>query len=351
MQVCGFLYGRADHHFGDDRASGHRGDGGPGHSWWQGRQKGSKSSRYLADSYMAPIPGTQGLPSQFRMATAFIQHYLEADCAPGASLLFSDYGWSTIYEDRDELHLHTVQKSTRLNFFGNVTLVPSEGAIKLGTLMGAQLYIESKVPLSSPFVIPAWQVKFHKERVAPKEKPKSQPALQPAGVPPKEGGSATEGDAPAVAENIDTDAAAAPPAPPVVGAETLVPGAAERRSKKKPSKVDQGPSMIIQSRTVAVPLKSLKPTAYSPRAGLPDKFMATIYNLAPADWAVGSETVRMSRGGIPDMLSRDGAKNSNALFEKKRKAAELDAASLIDQSAATAVKPVAQSSIAKHLRL
>ena len=102
---------------------------------------------------MTNIPGTDGTPTQFRVLLEYLQYRLSSRCPFG---LWADIGLSKISESNGFLVVDTMPKQMHLNYYGSLTLTPQEGAIQIGSVFRAPLYLFNKftsVTICNPWII------------------------------------------------------------------------------------------------------------------------------------------------------------------------------------------------------
>lgn len=105
---------------------------------------------FISDTNVVKIPGTDATPSQFRVVMSFLESAMTNKYTVGAGL-DADGGYSNIYEESGYLFAKNLSKTLRLNYYGSLSLVPSEGYVHVGTLFKAKLYVFSKATSSSPW--------------------------------------------------------------------------------------------------------------------------------------------------------------------------------------------------------
>eukprot|EP00959_Pyramimonas_sp_CCMP1952_P371697 7783615-Pyramimonas_sp.AAC.1 len=75
----------------------------------------------------------------------------------------SDSGYSKVYEKDGILCVDApMPRGMLFNYFGSLSLVPSEGAIKIAEVFNASIYAACKDGSTSPWFLAAWGVKAHK---------------------------------------------------------------------------------------------------------------------------------------------------------------------------------------------
>ena len=286
---------------------------------------------YIADSAMMPIPGTDGTPTQFNIVMAFLQHTIYTLLSPGSENLISDTEWSSIYEFDGDLFVKRMNKDLRLNFYGSVSLVANKGAIEIGKVMGATVYVHRPQRCSlHPFSIPAWGVRPHAAaKTKAKRKPKpieetKTPVLATASIEADQSQQVGSG-IPGLLE------------PAIDGARKLK----EDRPKKRAKKTSNATLACYQS-VLKIDTKPLKSHA-SLTTVLPEALELMISYLVPSSSDnEGGADVKLTRPNIEAMLSEKGAWEESVKASTAAKKAE---------KAAEEKTVVAVEIVPKHLML
>ena len=252
-----------------------------------------------------------------------------------------------------------MNRNSILNFGGSLSIIPVEGAIEVGKVWGMNIFVTFKAAVGNPFYVPAWGVKMLKATGVAKGKAKAakscaKPTDGAADTKTPEG-AACAAETAALSEEIGTvtggDAATETPA---VGTELAATESAveteappKKRSKKDSTKEPKErvkPTMDLQCVDVPVSLKPLK-SSFSLK-NTPDYVTLQLYYLYPEESTFGKEDVKLTRGPILTMLSKDGAKT---LLETNAKSKEASEAQMRKAEGEKEIKPVAKCP--KHLRL
>ena len=206
--------------------------------------------------------------------------------------------------------------------YGSVSLVANEGAIEIGKVMGATVYVHRPQQSSlHPFSIPAWGVRPH---ASAKTKAKSKPK-------PIED---TKTPVPATA-SIEADQSQQVGSGIAVSIEPAIDGARKpeevrpkKRAKKthKSSEPPSNPTLACHQSVLKIDTKPLKSHA-SLMTELPEALELMISYLVPfASDNEGGADVKLTRPKIEAMLSKEGAwemsVKASAAAKKAEKAAE-----------------------------
>ena len=134
---------------------------------------------WISDAMTGVVPGTQGSPSLFGALSSYIEFELRRQCSPGNGLC-ADYGWNLLYEKNGIISTSKVSRNMRLNYYGTVSTIASEGRLKIGQFLGADFYVSCTHKPCTPFFIPAYGAKPAKSA----KKGSTESAEQPAASEP-----------------------------------------------------------------------------------------------------------------------------------------------------------------------
>jgi len=288
------------------------------------------------------IPGTEATPTQFGFVLSYLQHYVFSLFCPGTGNLISDSEWNTIYELNGNLYAKKVNKGMRLNFYGNLSISASEGAIEIGKLFGAVVYVHKPQanPLH-PFSIPAWHVKPFVALAKPKPKPENREAKE------AEKTTGTDAQVPqdAKASELGNNTAIGE----AVGNPDAVLDEPSKKKAKRSSKSDGQKipkpvsSMHAYTSTIIANVRELR-NHYSLKKVLGDEVELKIPYLVPHESFVAKEDEKLIRAVVPGMLTKAQASEKQGKFETaKQKAPRHDT---LDGKAASSTDKTA-----KHLKL
>ena len=352
------------------------------------------SMRFIADVACATIPGTSGTPAQFRALTSYVEHSLTLLLSPGSDSMLAEYGWSQVYEDAGKLYASKIHRATRFNFYGAVSMLASEGSIKLGAVLGSPLYVNSKSLPGNPMFLPSWGVKVYRcsrkataaaaevaeqeaampmepenvqqtqkdpEEKDPEEKDPPEVPDQPEGnqqqatSEPSQSRDVTTGQGkakakakakPKVKATAKTMAAKAKAKAGAAGAasskQTSAP-ADESQQKQKHKGID-GPSLEVRTSQISLSLKELKKTKLLKT--VPDSISIVVTYLTPAASVIGQEDVLLQRPIVPGMISK--ARAAEILEAQQSKARQSEHVAPSPASKIGGAKAVQAN---KHMRL
>ena len=187
-----------------------------------------------------------------------------------------------MYEKDGQLYARSVVASLRLNFSGHISIVASEGAIEIGKVFDAPIYVSHKAGALGPFSIPAWHVKpFRKKADKGKE--------------------TAEAVAPVCAATAEVEPPAKKPkrakAKAKVGAPTTNPATEQ-------------PSLRISHHQMQINVKEVK-GYFGLKTMLPDTITLQLPCLLPEVWAAGLNDVLLNRPSMTTMSKATCAKKAD----------------------------------------
>ncbi|CAK0884001.1 unnamed protein product [Prorocentrum cordatum] len=283
------------------------------------------AKRHMSDNCIVRILGTKGSPSQFRIVVPIMELALTRRCSVGTGP-HSDSGYSKVYEKDGILCVDApVPRGMLFNYFGSLSLVPSEGAIKIAEVFNASIYAACKDGTTSPWFLAAWGVKAHRsvKAAAKKASAKAIAADRAAGA-----AGALQSLSP-VAGAVAVDIAPGGQLQPAAAGASAEQPKAQAPPAKKPrvskpvgptkAPADE-PSMNVKVAKFDISLSDIKrsETALFFKV-LPDPIPVEMPYLEAAAWtsnAVG--TVQLTRGGVPGMLSKETCKDAQKSIDEKR---------------------------------
>ena len=310
--------------------------------------------RFISDTCTVKIPGTSGTPAAFRILLAALEYKQLKTCSLGSDDA-SDFGYSSLYEKGGSLYAKNVSKNLRLHFFGRLSLVPTDGAIHVGTVWKAALYAHSKETPSSPWFIPAWAVKRTRSVAVAAARAKIGLKSGPAGAV-----AVASADDPAHLDSVSEEAEEAE-------AEAVQPAQKKRKASAKEKPKEKGkskekskekekdcePSMVLKVRTIQMCIKDLKTSCQGMfgvmAAPIPDSIALDIPFLVPAPWAIGKKDLALSRGSLTGQLSKDSVKQLQLAMDRKKVSIDKAQAKVEANKVMAAVESTAKGP--KHLRL
>jgi len=291
---------------------------------------GNPKVRFISDTMSMRIPGTKATPCEFRVTMQYIESELakRCTCAAQGSLARdnTDQGISTIYEKDGHLVCKEMPTRLRLNYWGTLTICPSDGLIKIATLFGTPVYVGSKYSSTSPWYVPAWGIKPHRALFALNARAKAA-AKASAKAALEEGASAAAASVEDKGNNDDKNANEGK----ATNADEEVKQPAckkPRKSKgnedkdklteKESEKAAEAP-LEVKYQNIQLKLKELKGTVNPVFfKSLPDFVDIDIPYCVPSAWAVGKTDIRLTRPSIKGMLSKDSAREAQSVSEQKK---------------------------------
>ena len=87
-------------------------------------------TKFIGDTNLCKIPDTDGTPAEFRIVLGYLNMWAVKKYAVGAGKT-ADNGYSSLYStDNGQLACKLVSKNLLLDFYGDISLTPSEGPSK-----------------------------------------------------------------------------------------------------------------------------------------------------------------------------------------------------------------------------
>ena len=201
----------------------------------------------------------------------------------------------------------------RFNYLGNLTLTPSEGAILVGSICQAKVYMTAGKTAGTPFAFPAWSVRQFKAAPAAKAKSVAKAAAAPA---------ASGGEA-GMAEDAGEHEAASPARPKKRPRGTKAAGAAGAKPK--------GPTFEVHKASITIDLSRLKQKGTLLK-NVEDCAWFNVIYLTPAPSTVGLRDVVVTRGPCAELLSKAASSDALAAIEKKKAVSDASAAAAEEAS-------------------